>query len=109
MAAISALANFLLGLGRNFLTWAYNILVDLVNAAISTFAIFCTSIAGMFPSVPPPTVESAPLGDVMEMCVVALNWVFPMGAVVGALGFIVAAYLAYWFIAPIARWAKLLS
>lgn len=108
---MSAFATWLMGFAKSFLTWMYNHAIDLIQGGIDGFASFCLAVVSMFP-VGPPLPSSGtvqPLGPAWDMLLAALNWLFPIQFFVQCMGFASAAILAYVLIAPLARWAKLLT
>lgn len=108
---MAAFAAWLLGFSKSFLTWLYNHAIDLIQGAIDGFASFCLVVVGMFPSGPslPSSGIASPIGPAWDMLLSALNWLFPLQFFVQCMGFASAAILAYVVIAPLARWAKLLT
>jgi hypothetical protein len=56
-----------------------------------------------------PTIPSTPVGQVFSLMVQCLNWVFPVSFLVSMAEWAVGAIILYLVIAPLARWAKLLT
>lgn len=108
---MAAFATWLMGFARNWLTWLYNHAIDLLQGAIDGFFTFCLGIVQLFPAGPslPSSGIASPSGPLWDAFLVALNWVLPVGFLVQCMGFTAAAILAYLLIAPLARWAKLLT
>ncbi|MBT1074456.1 hypothetical protein [Geobacter grbiciae] len=107
---IAKFAAFLSGLFRNGLTWLYNVLIDLLQSVFNGFCDFAVSVVSLFPS--GSSVPDSPhsvVGPVLDFFLTALNWLFPVSYVVTVVGFLVAGMLAYFVIAPLARWVKLLT
>lgn len=112
MAAISALATYLGTLLRNSTTWFYNVLVDCAQVAFNHFIDFVIGVIALFPNVPLPStgIPAQPEASATYTSFfTAMNWLFPVSYVVLMVGFLVASILAYWIIAPLARWLKLLT
>lgn len=103
-------ASWLLNFARNFLTWLYNIGIDFLQALNDSLVTFIISVVSLFPSGSPvPDGPVKPVGDTVDIFLNCLNWLFPLQYLMIVSGFIVAGMLSYVIIAPLARWAKLLS
>lgn len=110
MGAIASLCNFLLSYGRNFLTWFYNMVVDLAQVVFNSFIDFCITVVALFPVGQPLTgAPTTPVGAIFDAALTAMNWLLPMQYLVAVFAFMVAGMLLYWVIAPLARWVKLLT
>lgn len=107
---MSAFAQWLVGFFRTAVVWIWNAFIDclqLINDALVSFLLMIVSI---FPeSVSSPTVGAAPVSDTFDIFLKTLNWLFPMSFLVTFVSFIVGGLLAYFVIAPLARWAKMLT
>lgn len=107
---MAALAQWLMGLLRSFLTWLYNHLISLLQAVFDSFIDFCIYVIGMFPQGDPtPDPGSSPVGPVLDVMLDCLNWLFPVSYYVTLVAFLVSGMLAYVVIMPLARWLKLLT
>lgn len=105
----SWLSDFFAGWGHTLL----NLLIDLINVTLRGCVDFIITICStLFPaasccgslSVPIP-----PAGPVYDAAVHMLNWLFPMGTFIDLVGCIMTLMTAFFAIAPIARWLKLLN
>lgn len=107
---MTGLADFLITWGHSLLTWLYNVLVDLVNAAVSGFCDFILSVISLFPAGSViPHYGDAPTSAAYTMAIQVLNWIFPVAYIINSIGLLLGGFVAYWAIAPLARWLKLLT
>jgi hypothetical protein len=107
---MATFSQWLINLFRNALTWLYNTGIDLLQALFDGFIDFAVGIVTMFPaSEPVPTPTDNVYGPVLDFFLTALNWLFPVAYIVSVCAFLVSGMLAYFIIAPLARWAKLLT
>ena len=89
---------------------AYNNIVDLLQFLFDGVVAFITSLVALFPAgTPVPELDSMPINTTMTALLGALNWLFPISFLVLVSGFITAGIISYLLIAPVARWAKLLT
>ena len=108
---LNGLTTWLLTFGKTFLSWLYNNGIDFINAVISAICTAALAVINMFPAgspVPSPLVSPA-ASPTLAAFINALNWFFPIGYFVSLLTFVAAAMIAYFTIAPVARWFKLLT
>ena len=102
--------QWMIDFGKNFLTWFYNILIDFIQAIIDAVPSVITTIVSLFPaSTPFPNLVTTPTGQTFVAFMSTLNWIAPIGFFVTAAAFMAFAITAYWIIAPVARWFKLLT
>lgn len=107
---MSAFASWLMGFARVFLTWVYNYGIDLINAAIKGLCTFVVSLASLFPSANSSLTVGTLSGDATSsIFITSLNWLFPIAYLVTVVGVVVAAMVAYFAIAPLLRWFKVLT
>lgn len=107
---MSGLFSMLLDWTNAALTWLYNLFIDLIQSCLDLFFAFALSIVSLFPSgAPVPSFGSTPSSAAFSAFINGLNWFFPIGYLVSVVTFFVTAMLAYFFIAPLARWFKLLT
>ncbi|TSK07936.1 MAG: hypothetical protein FPO08_01090 [Geobacter sp.] len=108
---MSAFASWLMGFATTFLSWLYNHIIDLLQGAIDGFATFCIAVVGLFPEGTPVPVSTTAVPDqsMWVQFIHALNWVFPVSYFLECVAFVGAAMIAYFVIAPLARWVKLLN
>lgn len=90
-----------------------NLCIDLINTSLRGLVDFIISVCStLFPaagccgslSVPIP-----PAGPVYDSLVHTLNWLFPMGTFIDLVGCIMTLMTAFFAVAPVARWLKLLN
>jgi hypothetical protein len=107
---MSALAAWLMGFAKVWLTWAYNSCIDLINGGIQGLCTFIISLLTLFPKdVTDINIVAQPTNTVMSMTIQALNWLFPMSYLVTIIGFVILGMASYFGIAPILRWFKVLT
>jgi len=108
---MSAFAAWLMGFARSFLHWLYNNTIDLIQGAIDGFAAFCLIVIQLFPAAEtlPSNPYTVPASSTWDTFICALNWLFPVSYLVTLMIFSTAALVAYFVIAPLARWVKLLT
>lgn len=103
-------------LGSFFTNWGIyflNLFIDLFNVTLNSFVDFIlTVLTTLFPaasccgslSVPLP-----PVGPVFTSTVNVLSWLFPVSAMINMVGCIMTLMTAFFALAPLARWLKLLD
>lgn len=107
---LSAFTSWLSAAVHIWLTWLANVGIDLLQVLFNGFFGLASTIVGLFPSGPTITGPGSPdTNSVWSVMVTTLNWVFPVTTFLNLLAFIVAGYLAYFLIAPVARWLKLIT
>jgi len=107
---MSAFASWLLGLCQKFIIWLYNNGIDLIQALIDGFFGFVTTCVQLLPDGGAlPGMPEQPSSTLFHTIFDTVAWVFPVGYACSLVTFVIAAYVAYWVIAPFARWLKLLT
>lgn len=107
---MGALASWLMGFVRVALTWLYNNMIDFVQGGIDGFVEFILLVVTLFPAGPDLPLYSADYDSgLLALCLSVINWLLPIGFLVQSVTFVGSAMLAYILIAPLARWAKLLT
>lgn len=107
---MASFAAWLVNFFESILVKGYNLLIDLFQGIFDAFITAVIAFVSLFPSGPAlPAVPSAPTGTFTDIAINAINWVFPVSYMLSLVAFLVAGYLAYVFIAPLARWLKLLT
>lgn len=107
---MSSLFSLLLDWTNAAMTWLYNLFIDFFQSFLDIFFSFAVSIVSLFPAgAPLPSLGASPTTVAFSSFINALNWFFPIGYLVSVVTFLVTAMLAYFFIAPLARWFKLLT
>lgn len=104
-------ATWLIGFSKSFLAWLYNHVIDLLQGLIDGVAAFALVVIGLFPAGPsmPSGSPELPINSAMTAVVTAVNWLFPVAYCLQCITFITAGMVAYFLIAPLARWVKLLT
>lgn len=96
---------------KTAITWLYNSFLDMVQAIFDGVCIAVTTVVSLFPaatSTPSPLLAPASSAT-LSAFINALNWFFPIGYFVTLVTFAATAVIAYFTIAPLARWFKLLT
>lgn len=108
---MSSLFLLLQNWSQAFLVYIYNIVIDSVQVIFDYLVTFTIYVVGLFPSgVPMPiNTESLPSDSTFSACINAINWIFPISYFVSLLTVFAGAVVAYFIIAPLARWVKLLT
>lgn len=107
---IAKLTTWLQSFFIRLLEHLYNICVDIGQAVIDGLCTAAIYIVGLFPEGSPvPVSDSVPVSDTASQVIVCISWVFPVSYLFSLVVFCVAAVTAYFVIAPLARWFKLLS
>jgi len=108
---MSAFAQWLMGQLTALVEWFYNAAIDLLQALIDLIPSFILSLLSLFPdgsgmpALPSMPESSATLTAFLS----TLNWVFPLGYALQLFGWVSVSMLAYFALAPLFRWAKLLN
>ena len=108
---MGAFASWLMGFAKSFLAWGYNDIIDLLNGAISGLCAFIGALVALFPSASGNSLvlPTAPGGAVFAMVITTLNWLFPMQYLLTVISFLTIGMVAYFGIAPVLRWFKVLT
>lgn len=101
--------------------WIWGLLLELINLCISVLAKGLTTFAELFPDNPCGSLiascadvglyddMSGPARAMYDTGLAALAWLFPMSFVVDLLTCTLMGVAAYFLIAPVLRWFKLLT
>lgn len=107
---MAAFAQWLIGFGRSFIVWLWNAGIDCIQLVNDGLVTFIISIVSLLPEGSQmPGVGTAPESETWLKMLQALNWIFPVSFLVTVVGLFAAGCLLYVCIAPLARWAKLLT
>lgn len=109
---MSSLYNLLQNWTTAFLAFIYNTMIDLIQVVFNYLVTFALFVVSLFPAgAAPPVYNGAiPVSDATWSGFLnGLNWFFPIGYFVTLLGMFASAAVAYFIIAPLARWVKLLN
>lgn len=105
---MSAFAQWLIGFAQSFIIWLCNKVIDIVQLSMDTLVDFLISVVSLFPAgEAAPSVSGG--GEFMGVFLTTINWIFPMGFLVDCVAWLCAGMILYVIIAPLARWAKLLT
>lgn len=103
---LSKLTTWLWSSALSLLAYFYNIIVDLVNGAISTFAAFIVAAAALLPDYTVP-VPSAIIDQ--NNFLSTMNWLLPISFFVNVLSMMIVAYGLYLTVGTLLRWGKVLK
>ena len=107
---MSAFATWLAAFSKAFLVWLVNDGIDLINATIKILCTFIASLVSLFPSASTTISNGAsPSSAVFTMMITCLNWLFPMAYLVTVITWTAVGVTSYFAIAPVLRWAKILT
>lgn len=115
---VKLLSAFILALLPFFFNGSYNFIIDVLNYLIEAFATASIAIVELFPASPNsvllgPAVGSydmsSPDAGLLSDSLNALAWLVPMTYLSSLVGAVLLAVVAYFTIAPLARWFKLLT
>lgn len=107
---VKPLSIFFLALIPFFFTGSFNIIIDLVNYLFTVLAPAIAAIVGLFPAAPTlPVASETPDTALLSAGVSALCWLLPVAFLVQMVGYMMAAVIIYFTMAPLARWAKLMT
>lgn len=85
-------------------------LVGLLQLILDLFVDFALYVVSLFPSDPGlSSPGESPFGPVMDVVFQTISWLFPVPYLFTLVGTIVSSVVLYFVIAPLARWAKLLT
>lgn len=107
---IAVLTSWLQDFFIRLLEFLYNIFIDFVQVVIDGFCTAALLVVGLFPEgTPVPTSGTAPVSETASQVFTCIAWVFPVSYLLSLVVFCVVAVTAYFVIAPLARWFKLLT
>jgi hypothetical protein len=107
---LSGITSWLLSWGQLLLDKLKNIFIEIIQIIIDSIADLILYVIGLFPVAPPDaSMYAAPVSSVMSTAVQVVCWVLPVSYLLTLITFLVAGITSYFIIAPLARWAKLLS
>lgn len=107
---LSAFVTWFTSYCKSFLVVVYNACIDLLQGAFDGLMTFIVTIISAFPvATPIPTNMGTPISSTFTVFITCLNWIFPIQFLVTLVGVVASSMIAYLVIAPLARWAKLLT
>lgn len=116
---VEKITNFLLELVYFAVDWLYNAMIEFFNALILVLSYFIEGLVVLFPSNPCgsliascteatatiSTVDPSLLSNILGV----LAWLMPMAYLVNLVGCLMMSIMIYFAIAPLMRWAKLIT
>jgi len=109
-AALAKFGAWLSGLLSVLVVKIHIVVVTILQLLIDSLINVAQWILTLFPAGSSmPSLPSTPVGSFFDLTIGCLNWVFPVSFLVEVVTWGVAAMLLYLVIAPLARWAKLLT
>lgn len=108
---MSALASFIADFFNNYAVKFLNVLIDIAQSTYNALCGFILTVVSWFPAGPtlPNNAPAAVSGSLVGHILNCVNWVFPVCYLTTMLVFLCSAMVAYFVIAPVARWFKLLT
>jgi hypothetical protein len=118
---LQKITSFLLEFLYFGIDWFYNAMIDCINAIILLLKTFIIGLAALFPANPCGSLiascsdavagggVSAPDSVIWAKALQTLAWLMPMEFMANLVGCAMTTVMAYFLIAPLMRWAKLLT
>jgi hypothetical protein len=116
---VPKITAFLIELLYFSIDWLYNAMIDVINALILIVTTFITGLLALFPSNPcgsliasctdVSTAIGSPPSEMWTVCVNTIAWLIPVAFLANLIGCAMITVMVYFSIAPLMRWAKLLS
>lgn len=100
------ISNFFLGL----IIKMANLIIDIAQNGYDALIDFIISVIGLFPTGPAlPPIAATPAGETFTVFLSALNWFFPIAFMLDMIQWLATGYVLFLFVAPIARFFKLVT
>ena len=116
---VPKITAFLLDLLYFGIDWLYNAVVDLINAIILVVTTFISGLVALFPANPcgsliascsdTTAALSAPDSALWGIALQTIAWLIPMAYLINLIGCAMMSVMIYFTIAPLMRWAKLIT
>lgn len=116
---VPKITAFLLELLYFAIDWLYNAMIDLINALILVVSTFIMGLLALFPGNPcgsliaacseATSAVTAPSTELWTIVLQAIAWLLPMAYLVNLVGCVMTSVMIYFAIAPLMRWAKLIT
>lgn len=116
---LNLLTTFLLGLLYRLIDLLYNCMIELFNAIILIVSTFITSIVVLFPANPCSSLIAScsdvtvgltkPASSLWIVAMQTLSWLIPMQFLITLISCAMMSVMIYFSIAPLMRWAKLIT
>jgi len=116
---VPKITAFLLELLYFGIDWLYNAMIDIINALILVLTTFITGLVALFPSNPcgsliascseATTALAAPDSALWGVALQTIAWLIPMAFLVNLVGCVMMSVMVYFTVAPLMRWAKLIT
>lgn len=107
---MSAFASFISGFLLSLIIKMANLIIDVFQGGYDGLIDFAVSVVGLFPTGPAlPALMSTPTGQTFTVFLTTLNWVFPVSYMLSMVQWMAQGFILYLFIAPVARFFKLLT
>lgn len=116
---VPKITAFLLELLYFGIDWLYNAMIDIINALILVLSTFITGLVSLFPSNPCGSLIAScsdvtaavgtPDAGLLAIALQTIAWLLPMAFLVNLVGCAMMTVMAYFMIAPLMRWAKLIT
>jgi len=106
---MGALATFIADFFQKYIVKFLNVFIDVLQSAYDGLCAFIITVVGIFPAGPSLPTGKPTSGGLVTEIVNCINWVFPVCYLTSMILFLCVAMVAYFTIAPVARWFKLLT
>lgn len=116
---IPKITAFLLELLYFGIDWLYNAMIDLINALILVLSTFISGVVSLFPSNPcgsliascsdATSTLASPDSALWAIALQTIAWLLPMAFLVNLVGCAMMTVMVYFTVAPLMRWAKLIT
>lgn len=107
---IATLTMFIKSFFAGLIISMANLIVDIAQNGYDGLIDFICGVVGMFPTGPAlPSVAATPTGQTFQLFLQCLNWIFPVGFMLSMIQWSAEGYLLFLFVAPIARFFKLVT
>lgn len=116
---VPKLTAFFLELLYFGIDWLYNAMIELVNSVILVLSTFIIGLVALFPANPCGSLIAscsdaqsnltAPDAEYWSYAINTIAWLIPMEYLVNLVGCAMMGVMSYFIIAPLLRWAKLIT
>lgn len=107
---VNAITTFISNFFAGLIIKLVNLFISFAQDGYNGMIDFMVSVVGLFPDGPPlPSMLETPGGASFAMFLQGLNWLFPMSYMVSMLEWVASGYILFLFIAPLARFFKLVT
>ena len=106
---IAALTAWLSSFFVTVMEWLYNIVIDVLQVLLDGVCTVALHVVTLFPAGPSVPSIGGPSGSAASAVVGAIGWLLPVSYLLSVVTFVAGSIAAYFIIAPVARWFKLIT